>query len=55
MKIAFSALGCPNWSWNDTIAAVKDLGYDGVEIRGIEHQMYLPQSAATYGGISSKN
>ncbi|MDR3239820.1 MAG: AMP-binding protein [Clostridiales bacterium] len=35
MKIAFSTLACPKWSWQDICSAAKDLGFDGVEIRGL--------------------
>ncbi len=35
MKIAFSTLGCPDFEWTDIYSAAKDLGFDGVEIRGI--------------------
>ena len=34
MKIAFSTLACPDWSWQDITSAAKDFGYDGVEVRG---------------------
>ncbi len=44
MKFAFSTLGCPNWEWADVMAAAKDLGYDGVEIRGIGQELYAPKS-----------
>lgn len=44
MKIAFSTLGCPSWSWSDVITTAKDLGYDGIEIRGISHQLHAPKS-----------
>jgi len=54
VKIAFSTLGCPDWCWNDTIAAAKDLGYDGVEIRGIEHQIYLPKAPQLMGKYLQK-
>lgn len=49
MKLAFSTLGCPDWSWNETVATAKDLGYDGIELRGIEHQMYLPKALQLVG------
>ncbi|MGD9677023.1 MAG: sugar phosphate isomerase/epimerase family protein [Vulcanibacillus sp.] len=42
MKISFSTLGCPTWSWNDIIAMTKDLGFNGIEIRGIENEIYAP-------------
>lgn len=35
MKLSFSTLGCPGWSFNEFTSAASDLGYDGVEIRGI--------------------
>ena len=42
MKLAFSTLGCPGWSWNEIFATAKDLGLQGIEIRGIENEMYAP-------------
>ncbi len=43
MKLAFSTLGCPNWQWREIFATAKDLGVDGIEIRGIENEMYAPK------------
>ncbi len=43
MKLAFSTLGCPNWPWREIYAAAKDLRVDGIEIRGIENEMYAPR------------
>ncbi|MBO7406383.1 MAG: sugar phosphate isomerase/epimerase [Clostridia bacterium] len=42
MKIAFSTLGCPDWSWDEILATAKDMGYDAVEIRGISKEIYAP-------------
>jgi sugar phosphate isomerase/epimerase len=42
MKFSFSTLGCPSWSWGEIIAAAHDLGYDGIEIRGIGKELYAP-------------
>lgn len=42
MKVSFSTLGCPTWSWDDIVAMTKDLGFDGVEVRGIENEIYAP-------------
>ena len=42
MKISFSTLGCPDWSFNEIFATAKDLGYDGVEIRGVKNELYAP-------------
>lgn len=43
MKLAFSTLGCPNWPWKEIYAAASDLKIDGIEIRGIENEMYAPR------------
>ncbi|HBP39251.1 MAG TPA: AMP-dependent synthetase, partial [Clostridiales bacterium] len=40
MKIAFSTLGCPDFSWPDIYSMAKDLGYDGIEIRGLGDEIY---------------
>ena len=42
MKLAFSTLGCPDWSWKEIYATAFDIGFDGIEIRGLENEMYLP-------------
>ena len=44
MKLAVSTLGCPDWKFGDILAAAKDLGLDGLELRGIEREIYLPRS-----------
>ncbi len=35
MKIAFSTLGCPTWSFEQVLTTARELGYDGIEFRGI--------------------
>lgn len=42
MKLAFSTLGCPGWSFDEIFATAKDLGLDGIEIRGLETEMFAP-------------
>lgn len=42
MKICFSTLGCPEWSFSEIISVASDLGYDGIEIRGIQRELYAP-------------
>lgn len=42
MKFSFSTLGCPNWKWTEIISAAKDLGYDGIEIRGLGADIFAP-------------
>jgi fatty-acyl-CoA synthase len=43
MKISFSTLGCPGWSWEDMLSTAKDIGFDGIEIRGIGNELYAPK------------
>lgn len=40
MKIAFSTLGCPNFSWPEIYSMAKDLGFDGIEIRGLGKEIF---------------
>ncbi len=40
MKIAFSTLSCPNWSWSEITSAAKDLGFDGIGLRGVANEMF---------------
>lgn len=43
MKLAFSTLGCPNYSWTDIYSMAKDLGFDGIEIRGLGNEIFSVQ------------
>jgi fatty-acyl-CoA synthase len=40
MKLAFSTLGCPDSSWVDIYSMAKDLGYHGIEIRGLGEDIF---------------
>lgn len=40
MKIAFSTLACPEFSWSDIYSTAKDLGFDGIEIRGLGEDIF---------------
>ncbi|MEG1874039.1 MAG: sugar phosphate isomerase/epimerase [Angelakisella sp.] len=42
MKLAFSTLGCPDWTWDEIFATAKDIGIDGIEVRGIGKELYAP-------------
>ena len=44
MKLAFSTLGCPSWDWNKIINEAEKNGYSGLELRGIEEEIYLPKT-----------
>ncbi len=36
MKLAFATLGCPDWDFMKILTSARDLGYQAIEIRGIE-------------------
>jgi fatty-acyl-CoA synthase len=42
MKISFSTLGCPHWTWREITSAAADLGYQGIEMRGIGKDISVP-------------
>jgi fatty-acyl-CoA synthase len=39
MKLAFSTLGCPDFTWPEIYSMAKDFGFDGIEIRGLGDQI----------------
>ena len=41
LKLAFSTLGCPDWSFSQIVDFAKSHGYTGLELRGIQRQMDL--------------
>ena len=40
MRISFSTLGCPDFSWVDIYTMAKDFKFDGIEIRGLGENIY---------------
>ncbi len=40
MKLAFSTLGCPDFSWSDIYSMAKDFGFDGIEMRGLGNDIF---------------
>ena len=42
MKISFSTLGCPRWSLREIMATAVDLGYQGIEVRGVGKDISVP-------------
>jgi len=42
LKLSFSTLGCPDWSFDKIIDFAGDHQYSGIEVRGILRQMNLP-------------
>jgi sugar phosphate isomerase/epimerase len=41
--IAFSTLGCPDWSWKTILEQADRLGFSAIELRGIAGEMDLPK------------
>lgn len=39
MQLAFSTLGCPQWTFSEILATASRLGYDGIEIRGLLNEI----------------
>lgn len=46
MKLGFSSIACPDWDLETIITQAAALGYDGVELRGLQGEMHLPASPA---------
>ena len=44
MKLAFSTIACPDWTFEDIFSAATDLRFNGVELRAIENNTYLPKA-----------
>lgn len=44
MKIAFSTIGCPEWSWVEIVSMASDLGFDGIEIRGLGQEIHAAKA-----------
>ena len=42
LKLSFSTLGCPDWTFDKIIDFARINQYGGIEVRGILHQMDLP-------------
>lgn len=39
MKISFSTLACPDFSWTDIYSMAKDVGFNGIEVRGLGDEL----------------
>jgi fatty-acyl-CoA synthase len=40
LKIGFSTLACPEWSWTDIYSMAKDFRFDEIEIRGLGNEIF---------------
>ncbi len=45
MKLSFTTLGCPDWSFDKILFEAQQMGYHAIEIRGIEGQMRADKMA----------
>jgi sugar phosphate isomerase/epimerase len=45
MKLSFTTLGCPDWSFSKILDEAQSMGYSGIEIRGLEGQMQAEEIA----------
>ncbi len=58
MKISFSTLACPDFSWTDIYSMAKDLGFNGIEVRGIGEETNVvkakPFTAAKIDATAAK-
>src|SRR5687768_11102307 len=43
LPLSFSTLGCPKWPWERILEQAAQMGYGGIELRGIQMQMDLPK------------
>lgn len=44
MKLAFSTLGCPKWTFDQILDAAMKNAYDGIEFRGLLDKIDLPET-----------
>ena len=42
-SLSFSTLGCPDWDFQKIVSFASQHGYKGVEVRGLQRQLDLPQ------------
>ena len=62
-KLAFTTLGCPEWSFTKILDEAQKMGYSGIEIRGIDGKMlaeemtqFFPENrAATLAALKARN
>ena len=52
MKLAFTTLGCPEWTLEQIVAKAAELGYDGVDFRGLLEDMDVSQRPEFTTGLS---
>lgn len=55
MRLAFSTLGCPDWKFSEIFSTAVDLRFDGIEIRGVANELYVPKIRAFDSDHINKN
>jgi sugar phosphate isomerase/epimerase len=53
MKLGFSSMACPDWDLETIIAQAAAMGYQAVELRGLQGELHLPVSSAVAGNPSA--
>ena len=41
MRLSFSTLGCPGWSFGQIMENAHEMGYEAVELRGVGNQLRM--------------
>jgi sugar phosphate isomerase/epimerase len=62
-KLAFTTLGCPDWSFAKILEEAQKMGFSGIEVRGLEGKMqaeeiiqFFPENKeATLGALKAHN
>lgn len=44
MKLSFTTLSCPDWSWDEIVSRATRMGYDGIELGGVEGELFIPRA-----------
>lgn len=62
MKLSFSTLGCPKWSFAQIVKNAHEMGYEAVELRGVGNQLRMeelecmrPENRGALKGLLEKN
>src|SRR6476469_8993000 len=45
-RLSFSTLGCPDWTFEKVVQFAAQHGYSGLEMRGIQRELFLPKCKA---------
>jgi len=54
MKLGFSSLGCPSWDLETIIAQAAAMGFNGVELSGLQGQTHLPALRQDAKGVAGR-